>query len=408
MKTVVILFWRFAIAIFLILLAILTGIARRLRHQAALAPQQGLVVVLTGTFYTDNWIKTHLVPLAQCDAVSQVYMVASTAVPQIEGVTPVYPNPRSEKLLGRTLARLWTFARTCRSKDADVVGGFHLLVNGLIAQLVAAMSGKRSLYFCGGGVREVEGGGYQTQNKLFMKLRYASPLIERLLVRAAGSIDIVVTMGTSVRQYFLARGAKGIVVVIPGGFDTDEFCPPPDSVDKAFDLVTVGRVSDVKRLDIFVEVVVQLTSKGVRAMAVIVGDGPLLESLRKDVNLRDMEQQVTFAGWQTEVAPWLQCSRVFLLTSESEGLSQALIQAMLCGLPAVVTDVGDLSDLVVDGENGFLIPELDAAAFVQKLEPLIANPAQLQEFSKSARASAVRLSNERISQTWTQVFNNEI
>jgi glycosyltransferase involved in cell wall biosynthesis len=334
-------------------------------------------------------------------------MVASTPVPEINGVTAVYPSKRCERILGRSAARLYTFVRTCKVRNADLVGGFHLLLNGLVAHLVAAMRGMRSLYICGGGVREVEGGGFRTQNKLFMKIGYESKVIERLLVRTACDIDYIVTMGTSVRDFFQERGARGAVVVIPGGFDTNEFSPPSASVEKEFDLITVGRVSSVKRPDIFIDIVDQLNKQGVRAKAVIVGDGPLLGEVREDVTRRGIDEFVTFAGWQSDVVPWLKSGRIFLLTSESEGLSQALIQAMLCGLPAVVTDVGDLSDLVVEGENGFLINELSAELFVKSLLPLLTNPQQFDDFSRASRLAAERFSNERISQIWTGVFRDE-
>ena len=54
---------------------------------------------------------------------------------------------------------------------------------------------------------------------------------------------------------------------------------------------------------------------------------------------------MSFVGHQEDVAAWLSKSRVFVLTSDSEGLSLSMMEAMMCGLPAVVSDVGDLGDL---------------------------------------------------------------
>ena len=403
MQQIVTFLWRAAIASMLLLLAAIAGLFRAVRTTRDL-PEEGLVIVMTGTFYTDNWIRTHLVPLARCDRVKCVYMVATTPVPDMDGVVSVYPGERASQLMGGTLARLWAFIRTCKRVDADIAGGFHLLLNGLIARIVAVVRGTRSLYICGGGVREVEGGGYRTQNKLFVKIGYASPLIERLLIETVLDMDFVITMGSSVREFFLDLGARGNVVINPGGFDIDEFRPPAADLARDFDQVTVGRVSGVKRLDLLVSVIELFEREGIQTTACIVGDGPLLERLKEDARKRGVDGRIEFAGWQADVYPWLARSRVFVLTSESEGLSQAMIQAMLCGLPAVVSDVGDLSDLVVDGVNGGLVQELEAQKFVDKLKPLLQDAGAIDRMSRAARESAEAVSLENIGRRWSDIL----
>ncbi len=388
----------------LYLLASVAWTGRAIRRQRDL-PSNGLVIVLTGTFYTDNWILTHLVPLAGCPEVEKVYMVATTPVPEIDGVVPIYPGKMSARLMGGTLARLVTFVRTSSRVNADIVGGFHLLLNGLFARAIAACRGTRSMYICGGGARELEGGGYLTQNKLFMKVDYPSAYIEKLLIGAACDVDIIITMGSGVRDYFVNLGARGDVVVNPGGFDTDSFRPPHTDKAREYDLVTVGRISDVKRLDILVRLVEALVNEGLSTTALIVGDGPLLASIREDAARRGLADNIRFTGWQRDVYSSLARSRIFVLTSESEGLSQALVQAMLCGLPAVVSNVGDLSDIVEDGINGGLVDSLDPQRFVEKLLPMLRDPERLALMSEAARQSAAQLSIESISGRWSETFN---
>lgn len=383
--------------------ALLSGairLAERLGPRQRPLPAEGAHVVLTGTFYTDNWLETHLRPLACSSSVRRITMVAASQVPDIAGVDAVYPPGWLVRLCGRTLARLATFVRIAIGSRANVVGGFHLLVNGLIALLVARATGARSLYICGGGLREIDGGGYATENQIFRRLHYPSPYVERKLLEAATRFDYIVTMGESVRGFFEQAGASGRVVVVPGGFDADLFAPADGAPD--YDLVLVGRLSRVKRVDVLIEAVARL---GVPVRAAIVGDGPDRDELVALAEARGVTDRVDFVGWQQDVHAWLKRSRVFVLTSESEGLSQAMVQAMLCALPVVVSDVGDLGDLVRDGSNGYLVAPASVEAFVEKLELLCGDEMLRETLGARARHDALRLSTPNVSAQWDGILS---
>jgi glycosyltransferase involved in cell wall biosynthesis len=364
-------------------------------------PDGPLHILLTGTFYSDNWLETHLRPLAQSRRVGLVTMVAATPVPGIPGVTGVYPAPRLERMLGKSTARLLTFIRVALRTKPDVVGGFHLLINGLVAEIVARASGRRSLYICGGGIREIEGGGYDTENKIYQKLGTPSPYVEQKLLQAATQFDYLVTMGQGVRDFFVQKGASGQVVVVPGGFDAELFSPA--SGTKSYDLVLVGRLSPVKRVDIYIEILKRLEDRELRA--VVVGDGPSRRELQELADNLKVGNRIDFVGWQSDVRAWLQKSRIFLLTSQSEGLSQAMVQAMLCGLPAVVSDVGDLKDLVQDGSNGFLVTPGNIDEFAARVALLCADDALRASMGEKARADALRLSMESVAGLWDDILS---
>ena len=101
---------------------------------------------------------------------------------------------------------------------------------------------------------------------------------------------------------------------------------------------------------------------------------------------------------------WLRKGRVFALTSDSEGLSLALMEAMLCGLPAVVSDVGDLPELVEHGVNGYLVAERTPEAFAGPLAELLSDAARLARFSQAARAAALRYDVRETARRWDDLF----
>jgi glycosyltransferase involved in cell wall biosynthesis len=106
------------------------------------------------------------------------------------------------------------------------------------------------------------------------------------------------------------------------------------------------------------------------AHLVIVGGGPQEPVLRAQA--APFGDRVLFAGQQDEVATWLHALDVFALPSTgNEGVPQALIQAMACGLPVVTTPVGAIPELVRNGETGLLVPAGDAQALADAMVALL-------------------------------------
>ncbi|MCU7851333.1 MAG: glycosyltransferase family 4 protein [Candidatus Thiodiazotropha sp. (ex Monitilora ramsayi)] len=368
-------------------------------------PRKKLNVLITGTFYSDNWLVTHLKPLAMSDKIAVVKMVSVRKVPDIENVKAIYPSKNMQKYLGEVPARLLLFAWIAMHEKPDIVAGFHLLLNGLVAILMAKAIGTRSLYICGGGPREVMGGGYNTESKIFNKLKTPDDLIESILIRSVNNANIIVSMGTGAVDYFKSRGVVQQFEIVPGGFDEIHFSP--GNLIKEYDLILIGRLSNVKRVDIFLHAIKIASQQVENISAVIVGDGPDYEKLNNLSIELGLEQQVNFVGWQSNVAQWLQKSKVFVLTSESEGLSQALIQAMMVGLPAVVTNIGDLSDLVVNSNNGYLVDNLDPKDFAEIFAEIINNDSTYNTYSANAYSATRKYSYANVSKQWNNILEEQ-
>ncbi|MCC7417574.1 MAG: glycosyltransferase family 4 protein [Acidobacteria bacterium] len=347
----------------------------------------GWIVLLTGTFYSDNWINAHLRPLAASRRTAIVHVVATYPVPQGDKIRLHMPPRWLVRLCGAVVARLLLFLWLGLRLRPHLVGGFHLLFNGLMAATLARLVGARSLYFCVGGPAEVLDGGLQSENRLFEKLGAPDPVAERQLIGAACRIDLIVTMGSSGRRFFRERGAPA-VVTISGGLDAALY--PSRGQRAEFDLIFVGRLASIKRLDLLLGALALARRQRPAIRAVIVGDGPERASLEAQARQLGLGECVRFAGHQTQIASWLARARLFVMCSDTEGLSLALMEAMLCGLPAVVPAVGDLGDLVRDGENGCLIVERTPQAYAARLVDLLGDDARLQRFGAAARRLAQR------------------
>jgi glycosyltransferase involved in cell wall biosynthesis len=270
-------------------------------------PPDGADVLVTGTFYAENWLAAHLRPIALSRGCRRLTVVTQFPVPAYENTVWVPPPAALRRVVGGTPARLLTFAWLALRQRPHVLGGFHLLLNGLVTQLLARLCGARSLYFCGGGPTEVLDGGVWSENRLFRRMETPDAVVERRLLAAVGRCDHVVTMGRRAIDFFRARGVDTDFRVISGGIDTAQFAPAGDA--PVADVVFVARLSRVKRVDLLLRALALVARTRPETTAIIVGDGPLLEELRADARALGLSTAVTFAGHQKDVESWLRKGR---------------------------------------------------------------------------------------------------
>lgn len=363
-------------------------------------------VLLTGTFHSDNWIRAHLGPLAAARSCGRITMVASTPLPQLDKVVAIYPPRWLRRCAGDIPARLLTFCAVALRTRPDAVGGFHLLVNGLAAALVARLSGARSWYFCVGGTTELRDGGVWGENRYFARLRTPHRAVERQLLRAVTSFDLVVTMGRGAVDEFRRYGVTAPrFEVIPGGV-ADHGPPDPDRRHE-FDVILVARLVPIKRIELLIDAMAALQSTRPGSTAAIVGDGPLHAELVARAHRQGVAGAVTFAGHQHDVRSWLRRARVFVLVSRSEGLALSLMEAMMEGLPAVVSNVGDLGDMVENGRNGYLVDDPTPAAFASRIADVLRDDRRYREYAAHARATALALAGvPAATGKWERVMAN--
>lgn len=391
---------RILVGCYLLLLSIakVFGPSQKEIHQ-----EEQFDILLTGTFYADNWLLSHICPLANSKECSRVILVTDYAVPQLHKVEVVRPFKMLTRLLGLVPSRLITFIWIALRERPKIVGGFHLLFNGLFSLLAAKCIGARSMYFCVGGPTETLHGG-RSENRLFGKLEKPDPLLTHWLLKAVSSFDQIITMGNRAILFFQEKGIQTHFNVVSGAINTSKFFP--SSEDKIFDLILVARLSPVKCIDLYLQVVNQLRLRFSTLSTAIVGDGPLLDELRYLSKKLGIEKNVVFLGHQKNVEEWLRKSKIFVLTSSSEGLSLALMEAMMCGLPAVVPQVGDLDNLVKDGHNGFLISGRSAQQFVDRIQELLIDDKKLSSFSINASTSGQKYRPETVTLLWNKILSN--
>ena len=158
-------------------------------------------------------------------------------------------------------------------------------------------------------------------------------------------------------------------------------------------LLWVGRLDPIKGLDVLVRATA-LVCRTQPVQLAIVGDGPYREELLAGIAANDLADSVRLLGMREDVPSWLQSADVFVFPSRTEGLPNALLEAMAVGLPVVTTDVPGCRDLIQDGQTGLLVPVDDAAALAAAMLRLL-DPGPFARRLGEAAADHVRRCHRR-------------
>lgn len=187
--------------------------------------------------------------------------------------------------------------------------------------------------------------------------------------------------------------------------------PPKPRVhmNKTIDLLYVGNLMAYKNIPAWLQTAAEVKRRQGRLRAVLVGERPgrRLTVLAKRLGLWD---DLKFTGplFGKDLDRLYAESRVLLLTSFWEGLPMVAAEAMAVGIPVVATDVGDVRELVKDGENGYLVDVGDVHGTATVVTRLLNDEALYQRMSVNARRSAADLASKSTLQcavkTWRQVF----
>lgn len=176
------------------------------------------------------------------------------------------------------------------------------------------------------------------------------------------------------------------IQIVPNGIEAGIFSPTSKNPEpNTIIIVGTGRLFYIKRWDIFAEIIAGLHKKGLKVVGEIAGDGGLKDSLLQKATDLNISESFHLKGLVADIPAFLNSGHIFVHTSDSEGTSNSIMEAMSCGLPVVVTDVGDARHLVRDGIDGYIVKPGNADVFIEKINYLIQNPQKRIEMGRNAR-----------------------
>jgi glycosyltransferase involved in cell wall biosynthesis len=214
------------------------------------------------------------------------------------------------------------------------------------------------------------------------------------LAARTDAADAVVTCCRQNEDYLRRMVRPKRLHMIHHGVDLERFRPRPRPVTVDVPVIlSVGRLVEKKGWTDLLHAFALLAREGRRFRALICGEGPLrpaLEGLRDELGL-SAEVRLLGPRGQTDLLSLLQGADMFALVpvvandGDRDGVPNALVEAMACGLPVVSTDVGGVPDLVRHEENGLLAPARDSAAIAGHIGRLLDDNALRHALGASAR-----------------------
>ncbi len=245
------------------------------------------------------------------------------------------------------------------------------------------------------------------------------PLARWIDRRAAGFTDAVVTVSDRLAAYVhdRLRVPRNRVFTIENGVDTDRFSPgaSPGSLraalripDEALVVGSVGRLEGVKAYHRLIEAVAIIRAGGRfgrPVVLVIAGEGRVRAELEAAVTRRGVADTVRLPGWSDDPPSVYRLFDVFALSSDSEGLSMSLLEAMASGVAPVVTDVGANREVVGPALAGQVVPPGDAGVLADRITATLADEPGRREQARLARERVVsRYSLARMADAYARLY----
>ncbi len=167
-------------------------------------------------------------------------------------------------------------------------------------------------------------------------------------------------------------------------------------------IVTAGRLVSQKNQKLLISAFSDVSKKHPEYKLIIYGEGPLRATLESQVAELGLEKSVLFPGNFSDLLEHIKNAAMFVMSSDFEGMPNALIEAMAIGLPCISTDCpcGGPRELIKDGQNGILIPVGDASRLAEAMEKLIEDDALANYIGQNAIKTRKNLDSEVIGKQW--------
>ena len=208
-------------------------------------------------------------------------------------------------------------------------------------------------------------------------------------------------LSTRGHSYLTSHGFRAEQIVhIPGSVDTERFQPAaerrPDPARPERDIICVARLDYAKGVDVLLHAWGRMLREPAEWRAHLkprlrlLGEGVCGAQMERIAAALGIQDSVEFLGPRADVVDLLQQSWGFVMPSRWEGMSNALLEAMACGLPCVATRVSGSEDIIADGVNGLLVAPEQPAEMAQALRRILEEAELAQRLGRAGRATVVR------------------
>ncbi len=262
------------------------------------------------------------------------------------------------------------------------------------------------LAVCAGKILKVPSVVSIIGNPAYTKLRKGSRMKLTLwILKNASSITVT---GNNSKNFLISKGISAKKIsVLPNTLDFSHYGRKIETIKK-YELISLGRISNEKHVEVFVHIISSLKEKMPEIKAAIAGAGPELENIKKLVIKLKLSENINILGYipDDQLNDFFNSGRIFILTSETEGFPRTIIQAAACGVPVIASNVGDMTDVIDHGQNGFLINEYNnVGEYTDRVLQLLKDDVIYQLFSLNLNQKVrTQFVTAKATKVWGDIF----
>ncbi len=301
-------------------------------------------------------------------------------------------------MLAFIISGLWTGYRLIRLERPDILHTHFAVPSGALAWILSILTG--TPYILTAHLGDVPGGVPEKTGKWF---RWIKPFTYPIWKHAKK----VVAVSEHTRQLAL-RHYPVNVQVIHNGADVRSLSPSNIKLNKPPRLVFAGRFMPQKNPFAIIQILAQL--KDLDWKCSMLGDGPLFEDVKREIQKADMGERFDLSGWVTPevVLSRFSESDILFMPSLSEGLPVVGVQALAAGLAIAASDIGGFLDLVDNGVNGYLIDVRDVPGFTRALREMLSSPEVLFRFREASVKKSHQFDIQKIVDQYQSVLREVV
>ena len=227
---------------------------------------------------------------------------------------------------------------------------------------------------------------WSSQEKTSSLTKCLGPYIEKKIVKT--NVTLFHTVSEQSKSDIESLGTSKKIVIIPNGIDPSSY---ENGVTSQKQVIFIGRLVFYKNLKVVIDAFSKVVTKIPDAKLVIVGDGPMKDSLVKKTESLNLQDNVVFKGnvSEQEKIKLLQQSQVLVNPSLVEGFGIVVLEGFASSKPVIVSDSKPLSDLVDDSVDGFVVSSTNSSAWAEKIVELLSNPDKVKKMGKEGRKKVV-------------------
>ena len=343
--------------------------------------------------------KTYILPLIQVKDIERIHIIKDE--PFYNHNKTIFHSPPRILLRHPILKTIYKFILSIiilLRFNIDIVYGIQMFPHGIMTWISSKIFSKSYVLALINGDRELH-----SKNKILSK--FASKVIREANFLIMEGITDKISDKSEIPK-FLNDINISKEVILPGHsscFINDFF---PLKTRKKWDIITVSRLHKIKRIDLFIEIVEEV-SKNRNIKCAIIGNGPMDLILKKMVDRKNLQGSIEFLGEipNNKLNNYYNQSKLFLLSSKNEGLPATIIEAMLTEICVISTDVGSISRCIKHGFNGFIYNFENISDSTKIILNLLDNKDFREQIAKNGRITALSYSAGNRIKIWEEIIN---